>query len=459
MNRALSDYYRISTDSFGYSSKTSEGSSADPGFFRFGPSNICYGSSVSGVAKEVENSGRFDSLKDVRQSGTTLQLPFAFDEVIQNLRLERYLGRMNSRNELLAGSESIRRIYYSIREFLPVWVRRHMQRAYLSDWKNLSFPAWPVDFTVDALHEELLRILMEANGIERLPFIWFWPNGAASCLIVTHDVETVAGRDFTRQLMDLDDSYGFKASFQVVPEKRYEVPDTYVQNIRDRGFEFNVHDLNHDGRLYRDRQEFLRRAAKINAYVRRYNAQGFRAGAMYRNQDWYDAYEFSYDMSVPNVAHLEPMRGGCCTVMPYFVGKIVELPLTTVQDYSLFHILNDYSISLWIRQLALIRERNGLMHIISHPDYLIEARARAVYESLLRHLRQMIAREKVWEALPRDVDHWWRARSQMQLVRNGDDWEIVGPEKERARVAYAVLDRNRLHYEITSGLAPAHVNP
>ena len=37
---------------------------------------------------------------------------------------------------------------------------------------------------------------------------------------------------------------------------------------------------------------------------------------MYRNQDWYDVFEFSYDMSVPNVAHLDPMRGGCCTVMP-----------------------------------------------------------------------------------------------------------------------------------------------
>ena len=64
---------------------------------------------------------------------------------------------------------------------------------------------------------------------------------------------------------------------------------------------------------------------------------------MYREQGWFDAFEFSYDMSVPNAAHLEPQRGGCCTVMPYFVGDILELPLTTAQDYTLFHILNDYS--------------------------------------------------------------------------------------------------------------------
>jgi hypothetical protein len=153
-------------------------------------------------------------------------------------------------------------------------------------------------------------------------------------------------------------------------------------------------------------------------------------------------------MSVPNVAHLEPLRGGCCTVMPYFIGKIIELPLTTAQDYSLFHILNDYSTNLWKQQLALIRERNGLMSFLTHPDYLMERRARNVYESLLDYLRQMVAREKIWAALPGDVDRWWRARSQMRLVSRGDEWEIVGPQKEKARLAYAVLDGGRLVYEL-----------
>jgi hypothetical protein len=261
-------------------------------------------------------------------------------------------------------------------------------------------------------------------------------------------VETSEGRDFTPQLMDLDESYRLKASFQVIPEKRYEVPDEYVQEIRNRGFEFNIHDLNHDGHLYQQREEFLRRAKKINEYGHRYNAMGFRAGAMYRNLDWYDAYDFSYDMSVPNVAHLEPKRGGCCTVFPFFVGKILELPLTTSQDYSVFHILNDYSIGLWKQQLDLIRQRNGLMSFLAHPDYLDNHRTRKVYDSLLDYLRQMIARDGIWAVLPGDVDRWWRARSQMRLVSRGNNWEIMGPGKERARLAYAVLDGGRLVYEL-----------
>jgi hypothetical protein len=183
-----------------------------------------------------------------------------------------------------------------------------------------------VDFTVDDLHEEFLRLLMEASGLKKVPFIWFWPEGKPSCLMMTHDVETLAGRDFTAQLMDLDDSRGIKASFQVIPEKRYEVSDKYVGEIRNRGFEFNVHDLNHDGRLYRERKEFERRAEKINGYLRQYNSRGFRAGAMYRNQDWYDVSSFPTTCPFECCASRTNARRLLHGDAIYFVGKILELP-------------------------------------------------------------------------------------------------------------------------------------
>jgi len=289
---------------------------------------------------------------------------------------------------------------------------------------------------------------MRAQGYERIPFIWFWPDGASACLILTHDVETAAGRDFTPSLMDIDVSHGFKASFQVVPEGRYEVPESYVTEIRSRGFEFNIHDLSHEGRLFEEKTKFLRHAKQINEYVKKYNARGFRAGAMYRNQDWFDAFEFSYDMSVPNVAHLEPQRGGCCTVMPYFVGKILEIPLTASQDYSMFHILNDYSIDLWKKQVDLIQQRNGLISFIAHPDYLINRRARKVYESLVAHLRQNCDRNGIWRTMPGEVDRWWRARREMKLVEDSRGWRVEGPESKRARIAYATLEGDQVVYTI-----------
>lgn len=446
LNQVLSDYYRLPDEMLGRICAAQ--TAGETGFFRFGPEAVCYGQCASGVSTKVENAELHDALKSARMNDSEVCLPFDPVRVVENLRRERYLRDSLPKQYRILDSPLVRKTYYSIRELLPIAIRKHLQKLYLSDWRKLRFPNWPVDFSVDAIHEKLLCLSMEAGGIERVPFIWFWPRGASNCLIMTHDVETAAGRDFTPDLMDLDESYGLKASFQVVPEKRYEVPDEYVQRIQSRGFEVNVHDLTHDGQLYQERKTFLERAEKINKYAKKFDARGFRAGVMYRNLDWYDAYEFSYDMSVPNVAHLEPQRGGCCTVFPYFVGKILELPLTTCQDYSLFQILNEYSIELWKKQLDLIRRRNGLMSFITHPDYLISPRPRQVYESLLDYLRQMVSREGIWVALPREVDQWWRARSKMTLIRKGEHWEIQGPENQRAQIAYAILKGGHLTYDI-----------
>ncbi len=443
----LSDYYRVPDE--GLARVCAPPLSGEDGFFLFGPDVICYGKSATGVSPEIENAGRFDASRNAKLKNSEVHLPFNPVQVVENLLRERYVKQRPAKNGRMVDLPIVRSTYYAVRELLPVSIRKHLQKFYLGDWSRLLFPRWPVDFTVDTLHERILRLSMQANGIQRMPFIWFWPNGAPNALIVTHDVETAAGRDFTRELIDLDEAHGIRASFQVIPEKRYEVPDEYVALIRSRGFEFNIHDLNHDGQLYQERQLFLQRSKKINSYVKKFATNGFRAGVMYRNLDWYDAYEMSYDMSMPNVAHLEPQRGGCCTVFPYFVGKILEIPLTTCQDYSLFQILNDYSIDLWKQQLALLRKRNGLMSFIAHPDYLIDAGARKVYESLLQYLQQMVQREKIWMALPGEVDQWWRARSQMHLVQADGRWTLEGPQSDQAKVAFAVVDGDNLRYEVT----------
>ena len=452
MVEALSDYYRTPDNQFDETPVTRP--SGDEGFFQLGPGAICYGQCLTGVSASLDKSELSNALPTTCHGEAGMQLPFDPSAIIQNLRHERYEKSLMPRREKIVSQEWAHKAYYFVRRGLPTSVRRSFQRAYFSDWSSRPFPSWPVDFTVDTIHESLLQLSMQRAGLRRVPFIWFWPEGAQNCLILTHDVETSAGRDFTSQLMDLDESFGFHASFQVIPEERYEVSSDYVQEIRNRGFEFNIHDLNHDGNLYQERNQFLRRAKKINEYVHLYGARGFRAGAMYRNLDWYDAFDFSYDMSVPNVAHLEPKRGGCCTVFPFFVGDILELPLTTCQDYSVFYILKDHSIELWKKQFDMIRKRNGLISLLAHPDYLIDRRSRQVYESWLDYLRQAIPRENIWAALPREIDQWWRARSKMKLVPKGKDWEIAGPERGRARIAYAVLEGGQLRYELASAFAP-----
>jgi hypothetical protein len=267
--------------------------------------------------------------------------------------------------------------------------------------------------------------------------------------MMSHDIETEVGREFCSTLMDLDDSRGIKGSFNVIPEERYEAPTAFLDSIQVRGHEVAVHDLNHDGHLYDNRAQFVERVAKINGYGQKFGAGGFRAGVLYRNQDWFDQFQFAYDMSVPNVAHLDPQRGGCCTVMPYFIGNLLEIPLTDIQDYSLFHILDEYSTDIWRRQTALILARHGLMSFIVHPDYIIEPRARATFEALLDHLAHLRESENVWTALPREINEWWRQRAAMTLVRTNEGWRIEGDGAERARIAWATEVNGKISYSVT----------
>lgn len=442
MSNAFVDHYRT-PDRFGNFSLAAH-LRAGTGYFRFGDDVVCYGQCVSGFVSPTPKGRLFDS-QDSLALNHAVHLPFELNQIIDNLRLERYL-RPSSRG---AGHRAIRRGYYSVRPHLGLWSRKQLQKLFLRGWEGIPFPRWPVDTTADQLLEKLMILRVESQGPKSIPFIWFWPDGGSSCAMMTHDVETEAGTAFCSTLMDIDDKWGIKSSFQIVPEDRYPVSERFLESFRHRGFEVNIQDLNHDGHLFDDREEFFRRAAAINRYAQVFGARGFRAAVMYRNADWYDALDVSYDMSIPNVAHLEPQRGGCCTVFPYFIGDILEIPLTTIQDYSLFHILNQYSIELWKRQTNLIQRRHGLASFIIHPDYIIATRAQETYVSLLEYLARLREEENVWMALPSEIDRWWRERSRMQLVFEDGRWTINGTGSERARVAFAALEGDNLVYTVS----------
>jgi hypothetical protein len=447
-NRLLTDYFRC-PDGLANLAVSCD-LSADSGFFRFGLAGICYGqcSSSFGTPAAAVTDHLLDACDSVVVNGSLVQLPFDPVQIVNNLYYERYRCNSTEGRKEIKASSFVRQIYYLARPLLPVAIRKHLQKRYFRGWDTIPFPVWPVDFSVESILEQLLMISMKSQNVRRVPFIWFWPEGAPSCATVTHDVETASGRDFCSDLMDLNDSFGIKTAFQVVPEKRYAVPQSYLDSILERGFELNVHDLNHDGHLMEHREEFLRRAEHINRYGLKFGAQGFRAAMLHRNLDWYDALEFSYDLSVPNVAHLDPQRGGCCTVFPFFNGRLLELPVTMTQDYTLFHILNDYSIDLWKEQISLIRQRHGLMQVIIHPDYIIDKVARDVYAKLLGYLAELRACGETWIALPCEVAVWWRLRAKLRLVNEGGSLRIEGEGKERARIAFATIVDGRLQYEI-----------
>lgn len=415
------------------------------GYFQFGPHAICYGRSRVGARWTRAGSCLHDTHSELSFDGSHVVLPFDPDEVIDNFRLERYPDA-----QMRGWERAFKDMYYWLRPLTNRVLRKFVQNLRAVNWQKQLFPKWPVDTSVENLNESLLHLSIQASGASVIPFIWFWPRGAQGCVAITHDVETSAGLNFCSRLLDINDSFGFKASFQFIPEQRYSVTNDDLDRIRERESEVCVQDLNHDGRLFDDREVFRTRAERINRYGRTWGAIGFRSGLLYRKPEWFGDLEFSYDMSMPNVAHLDPQRGGCCSVMPYFIGDMLELPLTTTQDYSLFHVLNARSIHLWKLQIEMILARHGLASFLVHPDYLDEPRTLEVYRDLLGFLADLRERENIWFALPRDIDRWWRARSRMSIVREGSQWRITGESAERAVLAFARNVNGELVYELSA---------
>jgi hypothetical protein len=442
--RTLAENYRCREEHLPFD--VSRGLSAKPGYFRLAPNTICYGRYLGKFAASRNGSAGMSDAGEIRIEGERVELPFDPDEVIDNLRLERYPGSNMSWMDRL-----IKAVYYQVRPVVSESIRIFVQGLRAARWETRGFPRWPVDTTVEDLGEKLLAHSLTATGTEAIPFVWFWPKGATGCVLMTHDLETERGAAFCEQLMAIDEEFGIRGSFQIVPEERYPVSEEFLERLRCRGVEICVQDLNHDGRLFDEREEFLRRAARINEYGRRFGANGYRSAVLYRRADWYGDLDFSYDMSIPNVAPMDPQRGGCCTVRPYFIGKILEIPLTTVQDYTLFYILKERTIDLWKQQIEMILAKNGLVSFIVHPDYIQEPETFAAYKQLLVYLREIRERRNLWFALPGEINDWWRARSQMSVVPDGKGWCIEGEGAERAVLAFAMLVDGKVVYQLEPG--------
>ena len=111
------------------------------GFFRFGADAVCYGQ-AAGNTRPYVNGNLFDALQAVRLDENKVLLPFDVNQVLNNLRYERYVA--NGGGTWLEAAWA-KDAYYRLRPYLPVGLRKHLQRAYLRGWEARTFPNWPVD--------------------------------------------------------------------------------------------------------------------------------------------------------------------------------------------------------------------------------------------------------------------------------------------------------------------------
>jgi len=332
--------------------------------------------------------------------------------------LERYLPERQRRPP-----KSLK-LYYPFKQFLPRYLRHHFNAMFIRARVPNEFPAWPCESALsDYWRHWLHRASAELDPRFRQRLA-FWPEGRPCCVVLTHDVETRMGFDRIERMADLEEALGFRSCWNL-PLGQYEIDWRLVERLRARGFEFGAHGLCHDGKLFRSPADFAQLAPAIEQRAAEHGLRGFRSPSTLRSLDWIATMNFDFDSSVADTDPFEPQAGGCCSLFPFFLGSLVELPYTLPQDHTMIHLLNRNPLATWVSKAAWIAGLGGMILMLTHPDYIGESRYFEVYREMLKHLQTI---EHAWRALPSEVASWWRRRARANLECAGDQPRVEGAD-------------------------------
>ena len=289
-------------------------------------------------------------------------------------------------------------LYYLLKPAVPRVLRLRF-RAHIASRERLrTADVWPIN-----------------EGATQHPDWWRgWPSYKEFAFVLTHDIEGRKGMERCRQLAALEMKLGFRSSFNFVPEGEYETSASLRSHLAGNGFEVGVHDLHHDGFLYRSRQGFSAAAMSINRYLEEWQAVGFRSAFMFHNLEWLGDLNVLYDASTFDTDPFEPQSDGANTIFPFPVTRpdgssYIELPYTLAQDSTLFLILGEQNTDIWKRKLDCVAKHGGMALMNVHPDYISFDNKPSrtefsveLYEEFLSYVAERFG-DTAWFALPRDV--------------------------------------------------------
>jgi hypothetical protein len=354
-------------------------------------------------------------------------LPFDPDDAAGTLLREAYLDLTNPAASRKTTALA-RAAYYRLRPLLPRGVQMALRRSFARVQERAAFPHWPTETALHDFYALLLRLIDEVAG-EPVPRFAPWPDGKAWALVLTHDVESAVGYHRIDTVIDVERRLGLRSAWYLIPERDYQVEDKRVYALAEQGCEVGVHGVRHDGRDLSP-GDVERRLPAMRIWAERWGAAGFRSPATHRRWELMPLLGFDYDSSYSDVARYEPQPGGSCSWLPFFIEGLVELPITLPMDHTLFELLGHADASVWHEKASFLRERGGMALLLTHPDYLDEARLRE-YKGFLEAFAND---ETAWRALPREVSAWWRRRAASRIVRGDGGWTVEGPAAHEARV-------------------------
>jgi len=296
------------------------------------------------------------------------------------------------------------KVYYNlVRPYIPKFLRKKIQEVFKLKTK----------YQRNFISRELVDLVLASN--KEMLDGFYYQGRKSSAVVLTHDVEEEEGFNFIPKVIELEEKYGFKSSWNIVPYK-YKIDDGIINLINSSRHEIGIHGYNHDGRSYYSEKIFNERIPFINSALKKYGAVGFRSPMVHRNLSWLQKLDVDYDASCFDYDPFQPFPGGTGSIWPFIAGKFVELPYTMPQDHTMFYVLKQKNIDIWKNKANWINKNKGVILTLTHPDYLADKKHLEIYEELLKYLKSI---ENAWFCLPRELAKWWREMSERESV-NGE---------------------------------------
>ena len=245
-----------------------------------------------------------------------------------------------------------------------------------------------------------------ANSVHRVT----WPEGKSYCVLFTHDVDTQGGFNNICKFSQLESRYGIYSSWHIL-FRHYRLDSARLSELKDQGHEIASHGYNHDTKLsfledsqIRKRLEFCRKRS------RGYGCWGFRSPALAINHKLLNMLSeyFIYDTSIPDVE----LSGGCGSLFPFFIGNLLEIPLTVPMDATLISL--GFSpreiLGIWREKINFIKSMGAVAVVTTHIDTHFSGNRMMMetYESLISKLS---ADKDAWIIRPIDLVNFWKGSS------------------------------------------------
>ncbi len=317
---------------------------------------------------------------------------------------------------------------------MPVKIRNLLFHALTSIQKDPGWPSWPIEKSVELiryLYIKSIALKLKKN----IPYVSFWPHNKKFAISITHDCDTASSFKNIEKIRDIERKYEIKSSWNILSNK-YAIDKKLLKKLMKEGCEIGLHGYNHDNKTpFLKRKFMVKRFSSASEIIKEFQIKGFRSESLLRNHKFLNFLTnyFEYDSSTCDTDIMSPVakRNGTCTIFPFFIRNMVEIPITLPQDYRLMRLkkTRQQMLEIWKNKIDFIRHANGAAILLTHPDSHIfgDDRYLDIYENVIKHLASF---EDGWTATANELSVWWKERSKT-IIKNG---KILN--SKRAAISY-----------------------